>query len=111
MYAFARTQTTITSILDAFTATFGLFVSVGVGIALFVFIWGIVTFIVKSGDDKEIAAGKKRMIWGVVALFVIVSVWGLVALLGQLFGVQTTQTCPSPSIVVDGVPSGVQTCF
>ena len=56
-------------------------------IALLIFIWGIVTFISKSGNEEAVIEGKRKMIWGIVALFVLVSVWGLVALLQQLTGI------------------------
>jgi hypothetical protein len=56
-------------------------VPVLMGLALVLFIWGIVQFIFASGDEKEIATGKQRMIWGIIALFVIVAVWGLVGLI------------------------------
>jgi hypothetical protein len=59
-----------------------------IAIALLVFIWGVVKFI-SAADDSARDDGKKKMIWGIVGLFVIISVWGLVALLRQLVGVGT----------------------
>jgi hypothetical protein len=71
-----------------FTGTLvGMAVPVLVGLALLFFIWGLVLFILNSGNEQERAVGKQRMVWGVVALFVIVSVWGLVLLLQQITGV------------------------
>ncbi|MCK5021815.1 MAG: hypothetical protein KAR54_01020 [Candidatus Pacebacteria bacterium] len=40
-------------------------------------------FLQSSGSDKEDA--KQQMIWGIVILFVMVSVWGLVDLLTKTF--------------------------
>jgi Type IV secretion system pilin len=65
-------------------------IPVAVALGILFFIWGLVQFILASGDESAKDEGKRRMIWGVVALFVIVSVWGLVALLGQLTGVGQT---------------------
>jgi heme/copper-type cytochrome/quinol oxidase subunit 2 len=48
------------------------------GLALLVFIWGLVKFIAESGDAKSHADGKKLMIWGVIALFVMVSFLGII---------------------------------
>lgn len=53
-------------------------------LALLVFFWGLVKFIF-SPEDKESA--KKTMLWGVVALFVMATVWGLVSFLGEAVGV------------------------
>ncbi len=58
-----------------------------IGLALLLFLWGLVKFIWNSDDEGARDEGKKMMLWGVIALFVIVSVWGLVALLNQLTGV------------------------
>jgi len=57
------------------------------GIALLAFIWGLVKFISSPGgsggkDDKGGRAdGKKAMGWGIIAMFVMVSLWGIVTLL------------------------------
>lgn len=48
------------------------------GIALLVFFWGLVKFIGKAGDEAALAEGRRLMIWGIIALFVMVSVWGLI---------------------------------
>ncbi len=51
------------------------------GLALLYFFWGIALFIFQSGDEKKIEEGKSKMKWGIVVLFVMMSVWGLVGLL------------------------------
>lgn len=55
------------------------------GLAVLYFVWGMVTFISKSGDEKERTEGKQKMIWGLIALFVIVAMWGIVAVLRDTF--------------------------
>ena len=57
-----------------------------VALALALFIWGLVVFIANSGSDNKRDEGKSRMVWGVIALFVIVSVWGIVEILQDLTG-------------------------
>jgi membrane protein DedA with SNARE-associated domain len=59
-----------------------------IGIALLVFIWGVIVFIAKSGDDKAHEEGRRKMLWGVIILFVIISMWGLVRLIQVLVGVR-----------------------
>jgi len=49
-----------------------------VGIALLLFIWGVIQFIGSSGNAEKAQSGRQFMLWGVVALFVMVAVWGLV---------------------------------
>jgi uncharacterized membrane protein YidH (DUF202 family) len=68
-----------------------------IAIGLLFFIWGLVQFIAASGDEAAKDEGKRKMIWGVIALFVIVAVWGLVDLLASLVGVQTGGTTNAPT--------------
>lgn len=55
-------------------------------IALIGFFYGLIKYIFGAEHDKE--AAKKTMIWGVVALFVMSAVWGLVNFLGDAVGVE-----------------------
>ena len=67
-----------------------------VAIALLVFFWGIVKFIF-AGDEGK-AEGKSLMIWGLVGLFVMVSVWGLVRFMGNSLGIGPGGTISVPAV-------------
>ncbi|MFA6397808.1 MAG: hypothetical protein WDK96_03110 [Candidatus Paceibacterota bacterium] len=58
-------------------------------LALLIFIYGVVWYIWKGKDSKEQEEGKKFMLWGIIALFVMVSVWGIVSILTNTFGLGT----------------------
>jgi hypothetical protein len=45
-------------------------------------------FIGKVGDEKARIEGKRRMVWGIVSLFMIISVWGFVALIQNISGIE-----------------------
>ena len=53
-------------------------------IAFIVFIWGIFQYFIASGEEGK-SAGRSLMIWGLVAFFVMIAVWGLVNLLVNTF--------------------------
>jgi|SRR3989344_362310 len=56
-------------------------------IALLVFFWGIMKVIYAAGDAKKIEEGKKFILWSIIALFVMVSVWGILNFVySDLFG-------------------------
>lgn len=56
------------------------------GIAIVVFLWGIVKFFfINSDDSGSRDEGKKFMIWGIIALFVMVGFWGFVNILNNTF--------------------------
>jgi hypothetical protein len=42
-----------------------------------------------SSDEAGKEKAKSKMIWGIIAIAVIVSVWGLVGILQGIFGVGT----------------------
>ncbi|HEY4493775.1 MAG TPA: pilin [Candidatus Paceibacterota bacterium] len=67
-------------------------------LALVVFIWGLVIFIGKAGDETARTEGKQRMIWGVIALFVIISIWGLVTFLQETTGTGGSSALPAPGL-------------
>jgi hypothetical protein len=58
-------------------------------LAVVMFVWGVVQFfIINADEENKRAQGKQFMIWGIVALAVMLSVWGLVGVLGNTFGVK-----------------------
>jgi len=67
-----------------------------VALGLLVFFWGLVKLIWGGGEAVE--EGKNLMIWGVVALFVMVSVWGLTRFIGNAFGIESGGAAPVPGV-------------
>ncbi len=56
-----------------------------IAVAVVYFIWQVFVFVIADSDEKKSKA-KGQMIWGIVGIFVMVSVWGLVAILVNTFG-------------------------
>src|SRR3989344_783379 len=68
-------------------------------LALLYFFWGLAQYILNSGDEAAQGEGRRKMIWGVVALFVMSAVWGLVRFIGTTFGIDTsTQNVNTPGV-------------
>ena len=62
-------------------------IAISVGLALLAFFWGLAKFIFRvGGDEKAVDDGKRIMKWGLVALFVIVSVWGIIRFMQSELG-------------------------
>lgn len=55
-----------------------------VALALLIFFWGIVQYIYSGGSEGH-EHGRQLMVWGIVALFVLVSIWGLARILTATF--------------------------
>ncbi len=59
-------------------------------LAIVIFLWGVTQFIMNSGEEAKRTQGKQFMIWGIIALTVMIGVWSLVGILGNSFGVNTS---------------------
>src|SRR3989338_1663251 len=69
-----------------------------VGLALLAFFWGLVKFIFAQGSEEAKADAKKIMLWGLIALFVMVAVWGLVEFIGNSLGINQGETITVPTV-------------
>jgi len=56
-------------------------------LAVLLFVWGVVVYIFNAGNEEKRKQARGYMIWGVIGLFVIVSVWGLVSFIGSSTGI------------------------
>jgi hypothetical protein len=56
-----------------------------IGLAVLVFIYGVLVLMFSEGGEKK-EEGKQYMLWGIIGIFVMVSVWGLVNILKGTFG-------------------------
>lgn len=65
-----------------------------IGLAVLVFLWGVLQYVLRSSDAGK-DEGRQFMLWGIIALFVMVSVWGLVNILRDSLGLNlATPTAP-----------------
>lgn len=56
------------------------------GLALLYFFWGLANFLILHADsDTEREKGRHIMFWGIIVLFVMVSVWGILQVLETTF--------------------------
>jgi len=58
-----------------------------ISLALVLFFWGLVMYMTVAGDDEKRKKATNLMIWGVIAIFVMVSIWGIISLLQTTFRV------------------------
>lgn len=65
-------------------------IRVSFSLAVLFFFWGIARFILAAGDEKKIEEGKRMMFWGVIALFIMASITGIISLLQGTLGVPGT---------------------
>ena len=61
-----------------------------VALAVLFIVWNVVMYLIRGSDPAAKSAAGYNVLWGVVGLFVIVSIWGLVNILTNTF--KTTPT-------------------
>jgi len=96
--AFAQQLTGVETFVSSVGRIVALSLPIVVAIALLAFFWGLVKFIFAQGNEEAKSEGKKIMIWGLVALFVMVAVWGLVGFIGTALGITTGGTINVPTV-------------
>jgi len=94
----APTLGNINVLLGSISRLVDMALPVVLGLALLGFFWGLAKFIFSQGDEEAKMDGKKIMIWGISALFVMVAVWGLVGFIADALGVQTGGSAQVPGV-------------
>jgi len=77
---------TVGSILVTLIGYLNYIVPALVTIAVVFFIWGVIQFI-SSSDEEAKKGGRAKIINGLIGLFVIVSFWGIVAVVKNSFDI------------------------
>ena len=87
---FAQTVTDATSFMQLARDLLNTTVPVLVGLGIVVFLFGVVKYI-QAGDKPESRdEGRQFMLYGIIAIFVMVSVWGLVEVLTRTVSLNTS---------------------
>lgn len=100
LLALAQTLTPLRNLIAAVNGVVAALVPLLIGAAVVVFFWGLLKYIFKSGA-KGHSEGIKIMIAGIAALFIMVSIWGIVALVQVALGV-SGNTIPTIPVVPRG---------
>ena len=74
----------------------GLFIT----LAIVVFFWGLIKYL-WSMDTETAHESLKIMFWGIIAIFVMVSIWGIIRLLQSTLKVTSTDPVIPKGIVVN----------
>jgi K+-transporting ATPase A subunit len=81
------TASGLLGILLKFSYLLGLLVPIIFGLAIIFFFYGVIKFIRSAGDSKKLEDGKQMMIYGVISIFVMASLWGILIFIGDAFNI------------------------
>lgn len=55
--------------------------------AVVYFVYGIFAYFIKGDGDADRIQGKNHILWSTVGLFIMISVWGIIAIIQRTLGV------------------------
>lgn len=77
----------LTGVVAQIIRSINVVIPVLITVALVLFLWGVLRYMYKVGNARSKEADREIFLWGLLALFCMVSVWGVVSLLClQFFG-------------------------
>lgn len=89
--------TDLISILFTFKSILNYLVPILVVVALVMFIWGVIQYIASGTDATKRAEARNLILYGVIGLFAIVAVWGLVEVIIETFSIDVDPGITAPS--------------
>ena len=57
-------------------------------VAVVVFGWGIVKYLTAAGDATKLKSARGFLWWGVIGIFVLAALWGLLGFIGSALGIE-----------------------
>ena len=100
----------IQKLVSALSGLVGALIPLLITAALAVFFFGLVRYLWGGGSKPKLDDAKKLMKWGLVTLFVMVSVWGIIDLMQRALDINKNATGKAPQIQYSGssvLPGGV----
>ena len=82
------TEPTVTTLLGRARGVLDALIPFIIGLAIFVILWGIFTYITKAADEEKRAEAKRFIIYGLLGVFFMISIWGFVTILINTFSVE-----------------------
>lgn len=76
---------TFKGLVDSFYGILSGLVPLIVALAVVFFLYGVQKYILAGASEEKVKEGRNMMIYGIIGLFVMVSVWGLVRLVTLTF--------------------------
>ncbi len=82
--SFGAGTTYVNAVVDVVKNTVNALIPIMIGLTFIYFAWCMIAYIRSEGADKE--KNKSSLIWSVIAIVLVVSIWGLANLLQSIFG-------------------------
>lgn len=92
------TITTFAGLLNRINLVLNTIVPFLVGIAVFIVIWGVFKYIASAAEEEKRVEARAFIVWGIVGIFAMVSVWGFVNIMVNSFDLSTRAPSAQPNL-------------
>ena len=89
---------TVRTLVEQARGILGLLIPMAFGLAILFFFYGVAKYISAAGEQKKAEEGKSIMIYGIIGIAVMASVWGLVSYLQGALGVNSGASIQVPTV-------------
>lgn len=98
----------LVDLLNQINAVINAIIPFLVGIAVLVIIWGVFQYISGAGDEEKRGEARKFIMYGVIGVFLMLSIWGFVNVLANSFDLKKTPLPEGslPNFGGEALPSG-----
>lgn len=93
-FAFSLKDSTFSSTVSYIIDVLSVLVPILFALAFIVFFWGLSKFILNSGSKADIEKGRSYMLWGILALFILISFRTIVGIISSDLDLGNSQTIP-----------------
>ena len=73
---------------NMYVAIFDPLMALLIALGVVYFLWGLATFLMNAGEAAQREEGKRRIIWGIIGLFIMISVYGIINIVVGTFGIE-----------------------
>ena len=85
--SYATTPTDFKSLISLFLSYINILIPFVISLTVLLFVWGVFKYVNAGASVDDRTEGRKFMLYGIISLFVMVSVWGFVNILNtSIFG-------------------------
>ena len=109
--AFAQDFSYFTTFIGGVRSIINQLIPIFIGIGILIFFWSLIKYINSANNEEQRKTAKVVMIWGIVYIFVILAIWGLVNLLSTITGIGIGGSSPSAPTVPEVCDTDPKTPF
>lgn len=104
----AQPITDFNSLTSKLTGIGNAVIGIFIAVAVIWIVWNTVSFIINAGDETKRAEKRSAVIWGLIGLAIILSIWGIVAVITNTFYTGSNGQPPAQNFPTNPVPPPVQ---